>query len=77
MLEQVGPSEKALQAMGSLSTVDVVDNHQYWRLLTSIFLCPGVPNCAVMLPIIHRTCCFISNKRAALYSIVAQRPTVV
>ena len=29
--------------MGSLSTVDVVDNHQYWRLVTSIFLCPGVP----------------------------------
>lgn len=39
---QVGPSEKALHAMGSLSTADVVDNHQYWRLVTSIFLCPGV-----------------------------------
>ena len=39
---QVGPSEKALQAMGSLSTADVVDSRQYWRLITSIFLCPGV-----------------------------------
>ena len=38
---QVGPSEKALQAMGLLSTASVVDQHQYWRLITSIFMCSG------------------------------------
>ena len=38
----VGPSESALRALGSLSTSDLVDLHQYWRLLASIFLCSGL-----------------------------------
>ncbi|CAL8467415.1 g6953 [Coccomyxa elongata] len=37
----VGPSEAALRALGSLSATDVIDRHQYWRLITSIFLCSG------------------------------------
>lgn len=37
----VGPSESALHALGSLSTSDLVDLHQYWRILTSIFICTG------------------------------------
>ncbi|EIE24426.1 U-box-domain-containing protein [Coccomyxa subellipsoidea C-169] len=38
----VGPSEAALRALGSLSTSDIVDRRQYWRLITSIFLCSGI-----------------------------------
>lgn len=37
----VGPSEAALRVLGSLSAADVIDGHQYWRLITSIFLCSG------------------------------------
>jgi hypothetical protein len=37
----VGPSEDALRTLGALSTLDVIDGRQYWRLLTSIFLCSG------------------------------------
>ena len=37
----VGPSEAALRALGSLSAADVIDGRQYWRLISSIFLCSG------------------------------------
>lgn len=37
----VGPSEAALCALGSLSNDDVVDKRQFWRLISSIFLCSG------------------------------------
>jgi hypothetical protein len=45
----VGPSEAALRALGSLSTADIIDRRQYWRLITSIFLCSGEsqPNAVV------------------------------
>ena len=38
----VGPSESTLRTLGSLSTSDLVDLHQYWRLPAFIFLCSGL-----------------------------------
>ena len=37
----VGPSETALHALGSLATSDLTDLHQYWRIVSSVFLCSG------------------------------------
>ena len=49
----VGPSESTLRALGALSTSDLVDLHQYWRILASIFLCSGLSMpCSVRLSIV-------------------------
>eukprot|EP00884_Botryococcus_braunii_P008760 jgi/Botrbrau1/17886/Bobra.0498s0004.2 len=37
----VGPPASVWDDVGALSTSSLVQNGQYWRLLTSIFLCPG------------------------------------
>lgn len=47
----VGPSEAALRSLGSLSTADIIDQRQYWRLITSIFMCSGeFPEHAAVIP---------------------------